>query len=54
MDLPTEDLWGLNLTVYTGKPGSLTADALAMLASWAVTTPSPTVQQQKSPADETT
>lgn len=38
IDLPTDDLWGLNLTVYTGAPGSPAADALALLASWAATT----------------
>jgi transcriptional regulator with XRE-family HTH domain len=37
VDLPTDDLWGLNLTVYTGAPGSPAADALALLASWAAT-----------------
>ncbi|KQS66991.1 helix-turn-helix transcriptional regulator [Modestobacter sp. Leaf380] len=38
-DLPTDELWGLNLTAYTGEPGSAAADTLAMLASWAVTEP---------------
>jgi transcriptional regulator with XRE-family HTH domain len=52
VDLPTDDLWGLNLTVYTGQPGSPTADALAVLASWAITTPVLAVEQQGSPADE--
>jgi hypothetical protein len=33
--LPTDDLWGLDLTVYTAQPGSPSDDALKMLASWA-------------------
>ena len=33
MDLPSEP--GLVLNVYTAPAGSSTADALAMLASWA-------------------
>lgn len=37
VDLPTDDLWGLNLTVYTAEPGSPSDDALRMLASWAAT-----------------
>lgn len=35
VDLPTDDLWGLDLTVYTAQPGSPSDDALKMLASWA-------------------
>lgn len=35
VDLPTDDLWGLDLTVYTAEPGSPSDDALKMLASWA-------------------
>ncbi|MBL7632061.1 helix-turn-helix domain-containing protein [Frankia sp. CN6] len=35
IDLPTDDLRGLNLTVYTAPPGSATEDALKLLASWA-------------------
>ena len=37
VDLPTDDLWGLNLTVYTAAPGSTSEDALKLLASWAAT-----------------
>ncbi|WP_203738699.1 helix-turn-helix transcriptional regulator [Actinoplanes cyaneus] len=35
MDLRAED--GINLTIYTAEPGSATAQALALLASWAAT-----------------
>lgn len=37
VDLPTDDLWGLDLTVHTAEPGSPSEDALSMLASWAAT-----------------
>ncbi len=37
VDLPTDELWGLNLTVYTAEPGSATADGITLLASWAAT-----------------
>jgi hypothetical protein len=37
VDLPTDDLRGLNLTVYTAKPGSTAEDAVKLLASWAAT-----------------
>jgi transcriptional regulator with XRE-family HTH domain len=40
VDLPTDDLRGLALTVYTAEPGSPSADALSMLASWAATSDS--------------
>jgi transcriptional regulator with XRE-family HTH domain len=36
MDLPAEP--GLTLTAYTAEPGSPSADALTLLASWAATT----------------
>jgi transcriptional regulator with XRE-family HTH domain len=38
MALPTTDDWGLTLTAYTAEPGSASADALTLLASWAATT----------------
>jgi hypothetical protein len=38
MRLPTSDDWGLTLSAYTAEPGSTSADALALLASWSVTT----------------
>jgi transcriptional regulator with XRE-family HTH domain len=38
MALPTKDDWGLTLTAYTAEPGTASADALALLASWAATT----------------
>lgn len=41
VDLPTEDLWGLDLTVYTAEPGSVSEDGLKMLTSWAATTTQP-------------
>jgi transcriptional regulator with XRE-family HTH domain len=37
MDLPTKDDWGLTLTAYTAEPGSASADALKLLASWVAT-----------------
>jgi transcriptional regulator with XRE-family HTH domain len=38
MQLPTKDDWGLTLTAYTAEPGSASADALTLLASWVATT----------------
>jgi transcriptional regulator with XRE-family HTH domain len=40
VDLPTDDLWGFDLTVYTAEPGSPSDDALRLLASWAATSDS--------------
>lgn len=37
VDLPTPDLHGLNLTVYTTEPGSPAEDTVKLLASWAAT-----------------
>ena len=37
MDLPTADLRGLNLTVYTAEPGSTSEERLRILASWTAT-----------------
>ncbi|KQS68261.1 helix-turn-helix transcriptional regulator [Modestobacter sp. Leaf380] len=48
--LPTDELWGLNLTVYTGEPGSPTADALSVLASWAATEAGRPVEDSEEPA----
>jgi transcriptional regulator with XRE-family HTH domain len=41
MKLPTKDDWGLTLTAYTAEPGSASADALALLASWTATAEGP-------------
>jgi MmyB-like transcription regulator ligand binding domain len=37
VDLPTHDLRGLNLTIYTAQPGSTSEDQIKLLASWAAT-----------------
>lgn len=37
VDLPTDDLRGLNLTIYTAQPGSTSEDQIKLLASWAAT-----------------
>jgi hypothetical protein len=37
VDLPTDDLRGLNLTIYTAEPGSTAEDQIKLLASWAAT-----------------
>ncbi|MGY1714773.1 hypothetical protein ACI78R_09970 [Geodermatophilus sp. SYSU D01106] len=36
-DLPAEDAADLRMTIYTAEPGTPSADALALLASWAAT-----------------
>ena len=41
LGLPTEGQADLRLTMYTAEPGSPSADALTLLASWAATTPEP-------------
>lgn len=38
MPLPTHEDWGLTMTCYSAEPGSPSADALNLLASWAATT----------------
>ena len=38
MPLPTREDWGLTMTCYSAEPGSPSADALNLLASWAATT----------------
>ena len=35
VDLPTDDLLGLNLTIYTPEPASPAEDRIKLLASWA-------------------
>lgn len=37
VDLPTDDLRGLSLTVYSAEPGTPAEDAVRLLASWAAT-----------------
>lgn len=37
VDLPTDDLRGLNLTIYTAEPGSASEDQIKLLASWVAT-----------------
>jgi hypothetical protein len=36
MSLLTKDAWGLTLTCYSAPPESGSADAIKLLASWAV------------------
>jgi transcriptional regulator with XRE-family HTH domain len=50
VDLPSDDLWGLNLTAYTAPPGSPTADSLAVLASWAATRDGTAAEHRSTPA----
>jgi hypothetical protein len=38
LDLPAEAAGDLRLTIYTAEPGTPSADALTLLASWAATT----------------
>jgi len=49
LDLPAEDQEVLRLTIYTAVPGSPSADALALLASWAATTAGPAVPASERP-----
>jgi transcriptional regulator with XRE-family HTH domain len=35
VDLPTDDLWGLNLTIYTPEAATPAEDRIKLLASWA-------------------
>ena len=37
VDMPTDDLRGLNLTIYTAQPGSTSEDQIKLLASWTAT-----------------
>jgi hypothetical protein len=37
VDLSTDDLRGLNLTIYTAQPGSTSEDQIKLLASWTAT-----------------
>lgn len=37
VDLPTDDLHGLNLTIYTAEPGTGAEDQIKLLASWGAT-----------------
>ncbi|MCW2603335.1 MAG: helix-turn-helix domain protein [Pseudonocardiales bacterium] len=37
VELPTDEMSGLSLTVYTAEPGTEPAEKLALLASWAAT-----------------
>jgi hypothetical protein len=54
VDLPTEDLWGLDLTVYTAQPGSPSEDGLRLLASWAATASQPGSGLPASPSQAST
>jgi hypothetical protein len=51
MALPAADTWGLELTAYTAAPGSSSADALAMLASWAATVAPDLAGHSSAPTD---
>ncbi|WP_243074324.1 helix-turn-helix transcriptional regulator [Microbacterium sp. SS28] len=48
-ELPADP--GLMLSTYTAEPGSPSADALRMLASWAATTDLPSPRHSSAPAD---
>ncbi|QAY59644.1 XRE family transcriptional regulator [Microbacterium protaetiae] len=48
-ELPADP--GLSMSTYTAAPGSPSADALRMLASWAATTASSAPRPQNAPAD---
>ena len=48
MDLPADP--GLSLVVYSSEPGSVTQDALQLLASWTVTDEKPTPVKERSGA----
>lgn len=48
-ELPADP--GLTLSTYTAEPGSASADALRMLASWAATTAPPELNPQTAPAE---
>ncbi|TFV56882.1 XRE family transcriptional regulator [Geodermatophilus sp. DF01-2] len=49
LDLPTEDHWVLDLTIYTAEPGSPSEDALKLLASWTATTADTTAPATERP-----
>jgi transcriptional regulator with XRE-family HTH domain len=49
-ELPADP--GLSMSTYTAEPGSPSADALRMLASWAATTAPPAPTPQHAPAEE--
>jgi hypothetical protein len=42
---------GLTLTIYAAEPGSRTAEALRLLASWAATPAAPTVSRAPAHSD---
>lgn len=48
-ELPADP--GLTLSTYTAEPGTPSADALAMLASWAATTDLPEPRRESAPAE---
>ena len=48
-ELPSDP--GLTMQTYTAEPGTPSADALKVLASWAATTPPPVSTQRSAPAD---
>ena len=54
VDLPTDDLRGLNLTIYTAQPGSVSEDQIKLLASWAATSHHPQAKPESARAEKTT
>lgn len=50
VDLPTDDLRGLSLTIYTAEPGTAAEDTLRLLASWAATAADDNAGVRMSPA----
>ena len=53
VDLPTDDLRGLNLTIYR-QPGSVSEDQIKLLASWAATSHHPQAKPRSARAEKTT
>lgn len=54
VDLPTDDLRGLNLTIYTAQPGSTSEDQIKLLASWTATSNRAQAQPESAKASGTT
>jgi transcriptional regulator with XRE-family HTH domain len=53
VDLPTDDLHGLNLTIYTAQPGSASEDQIKLLASWTATSSPAPARSDSATAAET-
>ena len=52
--MPTDDLRGLNLTIYTAQPGSTSEDQIKLLASWTATSNRTRAQPEPAKAPGTT